>query len=591
VPNWLVEDSADSETSTPAASTPIQPPAAPEAGEPGLPNWLNFATGEPSVPAVPTVPSVPSAAGPEAVSPLVGSTEDLDWLRTAHEEEPAPTGQPFESTPASSAFVGGMPLDESTLPAKNEQATPDWLASLDSGTIPAPQEMPAAPAFIMQDEANLGAPDSRSSHPFATNDIPDWLQDTEAEEARPKTPAPAAAPFTQPEAPEKAEGAAAEPASLTPAQMPGWLQAMRPLESVAPSAAGKVDDRRIEAMGPLAGLQGILPGEDLARRYRKPPAYSVKLRISEKQRTYITQMEQLLGDENKPQNVKPETPWSPQWIVRAALAALLILAIVFSVPPSSVPQAPLEMLTFSNQVEKLPDGAPVLLALEYDPGFAGEMRLASLGLIQRLMAHNARISLVSTVPTGPVLGEELLRAAAQDAHNRSLPGAAYAMDQQVANLGYLPGGLTSLQEFASQPHLATRYGFSTNPDSSIWDQAPLRGVDSIQKFSAVIVLTDSGDTGRAWVEQVQPLLGEVPLYMVSTAQAAPMLRPYADGGQVKGLIAGLDGGAIYQQLAQGSTGSLSAWSAYRSGLFLGIVFILFGILLKTMLSALGRRKA
>jgi hypothetical protein len=627
VPDWLADKTPPMET--PAAGpapkyqrpAPEQPSTAP-ANEIGLPDWLSFgsaaqpaaqSTGQAPMDAGPasgfSVPAspdqgAPAAKGPESLSPFAGSDEGLDWLSAIPTEEPQPSSQPFEAAPPSSTFIGGLPIDETSLPSETAAGLPDWLSFVGPETASPAQPQPSAPAFLIEDNGSLSTTSPVSDQPFSAGDIPDWLQDADVEEtpqpspsvaAQPTRPAavspePASSPGEQ-SAPAPAVAGSAAADNLSPAQLPGWLQAMRPLEAVAPVAASKVDDHRIESAGPLAGLQGVLPGEDLARRYRKPPAYSVKLRISEKQRTYMTQLEQLVSDETTAQDVKPVAPWSPQWMVRAALAVLLILAIVFSVPPSSVPAPSLEMMNLSNQIEKLPDGAPVLLAVDYDPGYAGEMRLASTGLIQRLMVHRARIALVSTVPAGPVLGQELLRSAAQDARSQSLPGGDYALDSRVINLGYLPGGLTSLQEFASQPQLATRYGFASDPDTSAWSQAQLQGVESLRSFAAVVVLTDSGDTGRAWVEQVQPLLGEVPLYMVSTAQAAPMLRPYADGGQVKGLIAGLDGGVIYQQLAQGSTGNLFAWGAYRSGLFLGIVFILLGILLKIMLTALPRRKA
>ena len=89
------------------------------------------------------------------------------------------------------------------------------------------------------------------------------------------------------------------------------------------------------------------------------------------------------------------------------------------------------------------------------------------------------------------------------------------------NLSYLAGGTSSLLEFANRPRSAAPVALDTSVTGQLpWQRPALQGINSLQDFALVIVLTDSAETGRAWVEQVQPMLGSTPLTMVTSAQAA-----------------------------------------------------------------------
>ncbi len=80
-----------------------------------------------------------------------------------------------------------------------------------------------------------------------------------------------------------------------------------------------------------------------------------------------------------------------------------------------------------------------------------------------------------------------------------------------------------------------------------WGTGPLQGIQNLSDFAAVIILTDNADTGRNWIEQAGPRLGSTPMVMIISAQAEPMIRPYFDSGQLKGLVSGLSDAKIYEQ--------------------------------------------
>jgi hypothetical protein len=105
----------------------------------------------------------------------------------------------------------------------------------------------------------------------------------------------------------------------------------------------------------------------------------------------------------------------------------------------------------------------------------------------------------------------------------------------------------------------------------------------------VIVLTDSAETGRAWIEQVKPLMGDAPLLMATSAQAAPLLMPYVQSQQINGMVSGFLGGVTYGQWRHVDTPASEYWGSYQIGTVLAIVVIVIGGLF-SFIKAQGNRK-
>lgn len=613
IPDWLTIDSN------------VSPPKAePESGS-EISNWLAGLEQQSSLPQEETTP------------PAAGETPD--WLK-AFEQETLPQE---ETTPPANgetpewlkAFEQEtLPQEETTPPAAGE--TPDWLKEFkqpdnavaaeetknssyktdwfsqlsaepvatgeENRAVESPEEPAIAPEAGETETTQTGSITSPIPYEeiIPTLDSPAFTLETgdlqPPGESSPPFVGLAAADWPPEEEP---AGMQAEPVpeGLAPANLPGWLQAMRPIEAVMGEQVLPVDEDQIEKTGPLAGLPGVLPSENLVTQYRKPPVYSSRLLVSERQRAHSDILENLVGEASKPQAVQKENLDVPRTIVRLVLGLILMFAILFPIliaaPTNETPGlvTTLDSLMFSNQVESLQPGQTVLLAIDYEPGYSGEMRFAASGVIQRLLQKQVNLALISTIPAGPVLAEDLLARSAEKLQKiDTLP--ENALSEQVINLGYLPGGISSLLELATSPRQAAVSTFSVSAEArSPWDHPALSGVNSLQDFAAVLVITDSIDTGRAWIEQTVPSLGDSPLLMVASAQASPLLQPYVETGQVKALLSGLVGGMAYERLA-GVAGSPAAyWNAYRYALYVGVAFILSGVILRAMVALLSRRKA
>jgi hypothetical protein len=210
----------------------------------------------------------------------------------------------------------------------------------------------------------------------------------------------------------------------------------------------------------------------------------------------------------------------------------------------------------------------VLLAFDYEPGTAGEMNAAASALVDHLMLKGSRLTLVSTLPTGPAMAEYFVQTA-QRQHT-------YTSGQQYTNLGYIPGGATGLLSFAQTP----QWIFPLSYDGAYpWETQPLRDVSAISDFALVVLITDDPDSARSWVEQVQPWIGDTPLITVVSAQAEPMVRPYYGSGpdaQVRGIVSGLAGGAAYEVAVGRTNLGRQYWDAFSVSLVIAVSSILIG---------------
>ncbi len=439
---------------------------------------------------------------------------------------------------------------------------PEWLLNLDAGTPPTPAE--STPAFIFddQDQAGLEIEPAAGSQvvpytPPGSEAMPDWLAQASA------TPEEEAGEEAQEETPVEA------------GQLPGWLEAMRPVESVAPSLPG-VEGAWIEKAGPLAGLKGTLSAGELVMPYSKPKLQSIRLQVSDAQQAHVTLLEQLLTTEGDAKPVAKRQATKGYALLRTLIFVVLLLALLtpmaLNTSPIDTPSLPADATDVREAyrlVNSLAANDPVLLAFDYQPGLSGEMDELTQMVIGQMEIRKAHLVAISSTPVGPLMAERLI------ARNTGSPAAAYY--QSYTNLGFIPGGTSGLAGLAADPRQAVPYDMKGQP---AWGIGPLAPVAALKDFRMVVVFTESPDTARTWIEQVGPALGEkgTPLMMVVSAQAEPLVRPYFESSprQVSALIAGLRGGAFYEKLSQQPGPVSRLWGSYGLGLLAAAAMIFLG---------------
>ena len=459
------------------------------------------------------------------------------------------------AAPQSSIFGESQVEQKVSAPLPPSSDTPDWLNAFKSDDAPGSQ---AVPAFINDSEAgeNSGA---------LFTDMPDWLSSANDSSSS----SPVSTPPTNSDV-------------LAQSELPSWVQAMRPVDNgiSQPSSRSYSSDQTLESRGALAGLQGVLPAVPGFMATSKPKAYSIKLQASEEQQAHADLLEQILSAETEPVPLTSFSVLATSSILRWALAFVVVASLVivlllhtqiFSMPNGAfVPQ---EIGGALRVAQSIPDGAPVLVVFDYEPARAGEMESAAAPMFdQMLLLHHPRLTFISINNTGSILTERFI----------SGPLAGYNLRSGVeyVNLGYLPGGQMGIRAFTQNPLSTASFTFaqkSALEPIPAWTLPPLAGVTSLLQFSAFIIVTDNADSARAWIEQTTFTQGTIPLVVISSAQAAPMIEPYFASKQVTGLVSGLYGSAVFEQNNAGRPGTARIyWDAYSIGMLLAMALILVG---------------
>jgi hypothetical protein len=570
LPEWLSnlgkkEASSSEKTSEEMDWSFLEDEQKPAAEEEPIPDWLaplednehaGFSLEEPASPANGEILEEPSEETSEEVEgdvPL-GPVEAFTGLEDELGVEPD---------------ADSAPLASSKLPRADE-AMPDWLKRLEATTSDkAPGE--SVPAFVEAEDEGIPLPVHEPQEPVSNllppdlNALPEWISQVPTEDVAAEETNADAAPAAKP----------AESDSLMPAELPSWLEAMRPVEAAAPPLTNEADQARVEKAGPLAGLRGALSAEPGALVVQKPKVFSSKLQITEGQQAHMALMEELLKSEGEAKPVVSHTIVNAQYVMRILVALILLLAVLAPLwlknnmaPLPSSSLAPQEVLDASRLVTGLTPGGRVLLAFDYEPGLSGEMDVAATTLVEQLMSRSAYLAIVSTNVSGPLLAERLLA----DLNVKN--GTPYA---SVVNLGYVPGGASALLSLAENPRQVLPYDLHS---SNVWVDTPLSSIKSTADFALVVVLTEKADAARGWIEQVGPTLqkNNTPLLMLVSAQAEPMVLPYYETNpkQVDGMVSGMAGFAAYESVA-GRTGlARSYWDAYGGGMLAGAGLLILG---------------
>ncbi len=547
IPDWLADHKDEVES------------AAPSAAESSLPDWLSDMEGV----------EAPLAAA--AASTLAGQDEIPDWLSGMDEEELEATSAVEENLPdwlSDIEGIGDFPESEPELASSavdESRAVPDWLRNAEVPLSVVDDGVEAEPV----EETPFASADEFDDDLFEMDQLADWISDepqSDLDQVQEKT--------------DPVDG-------LEPAELPGWLAAMRPIESVATDAVGVEKHGSMENSGPLAGLYGVLAAEPDISRLKKPPVYSSKLHITDAQQTHARVLKELLEAENQPQALPLPPLISSQRVFRIILSGILIVIAFLAVlagseiavmpAPGNIPPG---VEQTNNLVNSLTPADTALLAFDYEPGLTGEMDAASAAVVDHMMLKGAKLVLVSTSPTGPALAERFINDVQGD--------HGYVSGSQYINLGYVPGGVTGLGAFARTPQWVFP---NTLNGESAWETEPLKNVTGISDFALVVLITDNPTTARAWVEQVNPELGAVPLVALVSAQAEPMVRPYFDNqqAQIDGLVSGLSGGAAYEVYVRPNV-ARTYWDAFNIVLIVAVSAILIGGCITVISTSLAKRK-
>ena len=378
---------------------------------------------------------------------------------------------------------------------------------------------------------------------------------------------------------------------LTVGELPGWVEAMRPVVESSDTTGLSEDEDYIENFGPLAGIPSVLPAEaegalDLEKAAKKP----LDLIATKTHQDYVSVLKKLITAESKAKEISVPAPVQTQRVLRWLISIIFLVTTAATVifGGNFISQVPEDRNIQSTgywalygEIIKLDPGDPVLIAFDYQPAAIGEMHTASASIVDHLMKKRTYLSFVSTQPTGPALAEHFLTTT-QGTHN-------YKHSQQYVNLGYLPGESAGLVSFLIAPKQIIPLAFD---GSNAWESPPLANVNSINDFEMILVITDDPNTAKIWLEQLGPSLDNTPITMIVSAQAEPLIQPYfrASPQYLSGYVSGIIDSMNYESLIEAPNLATKSWIPFNVGIIVTVSTIFIGGLANGFLSLFSRHR-
>ncbi|MDP9313392.1 MAG: zinc-ribbon domain-containing protein [Chloroflexota bacterium] len=555
LPAWLLDEPLPAAETTP-------PTTATAATSDELPSWLQ-ATDEPlpsaSAGAGPAWLGLPDAPADEA-RPVEAHTAEIysvpetdalpEWLRTSDTTPDAGAAQVYEAPAETTApAAAASKADTVELPA--------WLADADAAPSSSPTSAGATtelPSWLA--EAENSSPNTPTAAD-TTTDLPSWLSDLPDQPVKTTEPSRGLpAWMEEPDQPAAADQPNAEQSALIGGlDLPAWLRDESALTPAAPAAEPapnwlqRVDQEPEEPAAPPAVVVAPAP-----RQVVRTPERVASMQL-------LDQLKTQPAAEPAPQ--VPERRRSRVLTIVLALVALLIIGAVLAILLSdrlglnfgAVPAAAPTVAGAVQLVTALPANRPVMLAYEWDAQRLAELRPLEELLVGQLAGRrDVPLMFVSTDPQGALLANE--RVAQLEALNDlyHLNGLGYV------NLGFKAGGSLALRRFASNAAFGALFAQDANGvdlrtnDVTMESMCGARTADacSWDNVALLVVMADDVDDVRGWFEQVRSEHPDLQTMVLTPAEIAPQVQPYAAAPNVT-LLAGLRDAEAYARV-QGVSG-------------------------------------
>jgi hypothetical protein len=243
---------------------------------------------------------------------------------------------------------------------------------------------------------------------------------------------------------------------------------------------------------------------------------------------------------------------------RLAMALLLLIGLIVSiligpaVMPADTPKS-IPALALSDEIQTLAENDQVLVVLDYQAAASRELEALAAPLLEQLHDQGTQLEFLTAQPSGLFLAQSLLAQA-------GLP--------EDTRVDYLPGSYLGMISSAANSTISTTGNGN---------------VKNLHSFQLVLLVSDSSDNIRGWLEQIAPWIEPLNFAAVATQMEAPVLSPYFDSGQLIGYAAGIADGNLGSQVA-------FSYRAYRVGLLLMLVMLLLGMISKGEADAIRREE-
>ena len=562
-PEWLrdlggpgeeVTGDPPSGTGAPPAETDAPSFEMPEAGDEELPEWLRDLGGPGEVPETPAA-GLPVEGTGEAEGEKGPGAEMLQWLQEVQREEPIPAEE--EGLPPDGL---AQPTTSDASVETDEAPIPEWLKGPPSspGDVVVEEKESAPPDWLQEVSAAL--PHEAEAETLSSAEVPSWLQ-----ELRPSAETPG--PAVEEETPLSEEKGQEEDLEPLPPEAPveetdkpagepeeggeGLVAADIPdwLLSLRPGKEGEEppgEPELMELSGPLAGIRGVLPVEPLISFPHLTRPEKVPVKVPAVSGDLLAEVVA-----QPPVQAAPVPRRKDERIVagvQRVLIYLLVLAAVV-VPllmgPIYGPLDAVDLMGGAETFYPLLDGR-------------GAVALPSGSVVVVAFDYKPAMAAELSLQARAILDHLMRRgvrimaislypegaALASDILDELAAAHGYAYGENYIHLGYLPDQPASVRYFLNAGPAGN--GWKDYREGQPVSQYPIaQGVGNLSAVRLVIELAGNERTLQTWVEQMS-VRTRVPLAAGVSAATLPYAQPYLDSGQLRALLVGLPGAAEYE---------------------------------------------
>ena len=223
---------------------------------------------------------------------------------------------------------------------------------------------------------------------------------------------------------------------------------------------------------------------------------------------------------------------------RIIYAVILISVLVPLWFPLGLPiEATASTKAAFEAVEKLPEGALILMSADYGPSTKVELHPVVLATFDQAMRQKKKVAFMALYPEGQALSNEAIATM-----SKKYPDKKYGVD--FVNLGYKAGNEAPLVSMG----LDFRGQFPTDSKGTPLSDIPmLSRVTRLSQFDLVASYSAGYPGALEHIRTTATQYGR-PLVVVATAVMTPQYFPFYESKQVVGLVGGLRGAAEYENL-------------------------------------------
>lgn len=362
---------------------------------------------------------------------------------------------------------------------------------------------------------------------------------------------------------------------LPKADIPAWVMELKPVELTGETPKVQATGPE-ESFGPLSGLRGVVTVEPVIAlpRMADPIEQFVVSPEHVQQASLLRQL--ALDGQTAETAATRQAGRDISGLIRPLFVVVLLLVVILGlrgeilVMPTQL--RPSVALTGVDTAVRQVAGNTVLVAFEYTPAMAGELTPAAETLLLQLAEAQTNVLTLSQYTPGVTLA-----AAATE---------RLGMDTAV-HMGYLPGGAIGLRR------LGECLNQEVNCEALFGTPLPASQQQALADVSLIIVMTADRQTLVNWVEQVGAP-AERPMVAGVTQALAPLALPYFDTAQLAGVLNGMSGTAVYQQMyyqnAQLADASV-LFNAQTAAQMLVVVVLLLGAIVYFVTGIAAQRRA